>query len=85
MKWLTPPMIAEQLGVTSERVRGWILAEQLRAINLSDSSRPQWKVAVEDFKEFCDLRANVASKKKNPRQPFGKRRRKSTDAIEFFK
>ena len=84
MKWLTPPQIAKRLGVNAERVRGWIVSEQLRAINLSDTPRPQWRVSEEDYQDFCARRANTTSKKRDPRKS-PRKRRTQKPAIEFFK
>ena len=81
MTVFTPPQLAEQFGVAAERIRGWILAGQLKAHNLSDSaSRPRWRIREQDWEAFLDTRANCI---KSPAKPARKRRRQH-DVTEFF-
>lgn len=79
----TPPQLAEQYGIAVERIRGWILAGQLRALNLSDSeSRPRWRITDEDWQEFLDTRANcMKSTLQNPKR---KQRRRKSGVTEYF-
>lgn len=57
-EFMTPPQFAEFIGVSAEKVLGWIRTGELRAINLSQSSRPRWKIVAKDAQAFLDGRAN---------------------------
>ena len=54
---LTPPQVAEQLGVSRETVLGWIRAGQLRAANVGKRSRPRFKIDPDALAEFQAKRA----------------------------
>ncbi len=55
-RYLTPPMIAARLRVSSQKVLGWIRRGELRAFNLSDSHRPLYRVNPDDFDAFLEQR-----------------------------
>ena len=77
--FLTPPAIAAQLGVTPETVRGWIVAGQLRAVNLASRGcrRPRYRIAPEWLDDF------LASRTVTP-PPKRTRRRRAKPAHEYF-
>jgi excisionase family DNA binding protein len=60
-KWLTPPAVARQLGVTNSKVLTWIRSGHLRAVNLSDRGRPRWKISPEDLAAFLESKSNRAT------------------------
>jgi len=62
-RWLTPPAIARQLGVTNDKVLSWIRSGRLKAVNLSDGDRPRWKISPADLQVFLDTRSNQVSTK----------------------
>ena len=84
MTFLNPPEIAKSLGVSPERVRGWIAAGQLRASNVGDAGRPRWKISESDFCDFLNNRANIAGSlnKANTRQ--SRRKTKRAAVKEYF-
>ncbi len=81
MTWKTPPAFAEELGVSVDRVRGWIASGQLPAVNVSDSTkRPRWRISQEGEEAFLRNRSNQAIVAAT-----AKRRRRQSDVIEFLK
>ncbi|MBN1591375.1 MAG: helix-turn-helix domain-containing protein [Pirellulales bacterium] len=77
-KYLTPPAAAKLLGVTPERVIGWIRAGALRAINLSEGAlRPRFRIAPDDLDDFLRAREVVT-------RPKPQRRRRRKDHYEFY-
>jgi len=79
-EWLTPPQLAEEIGVHADRVRGWIATGELRAVNLADSkARPRWRIHREAIEAFLAGRSNA------PAADRPRRRRKSLGSTtEFF-
>ncbi len=69
---LTPPQVAEQLGVAPETVVTWIKNGELKAANLATSSRPRYAVTPEDVQDFLKKR-----QPQPPVQPKAARRVKS--------
>ena len=57
-KWLTPPKLAKQLGVSNEKVLTWIRNGELRAVNVAErlAGRPRWRISEAAFEEFCQKR-----------------------------
>ncbi len=56
---LTPRLICESLGIGIEPVLTWIHSGQLRASNISNSTkRPRWRIAKTDLAEFLERRSN---------------------------
>lgn len=53
---LTPPEIAEQIGVAPETVIAWIRSGQLKASNLATGRRPRYVVKPEHLDAFLALR-----------------------------
>ena len=78
---LTPPRVAERLGVSVGKILTWIRSGELAAVNLAlrQSGRPRYAVDENDLAEFEQRRAVV------PRTPMPRRRKKpASDVIEFF-
>ena len=79
LRLLTPPAVAQRLGVDPARVIGWIRAGRLRAINLSDGElRPRFRIDPADLDDFLRAREVVARPKPQ------RRRRKDPNVIEFY-
>jgi len=73
-RYLTPPMIANQLRVSPEKVLAWIRKAELRAINVSDGNRrPRYRVAPEDLEAFLERRVvqppPVIQRRRRKREP----------------
>ena len=72
-KYLTPPKVAEIMGVNACRVIGWILAGELDAINLNamdQSKRPRYRVTPEALEQFqSKLSVNKPSAKAKKNRP----------------
>jgi len=79
---LTPPQVAEKLGVSADKVRGWISRGELNATDVAaeGSSRPRFRISPEDLAEFQKKRQPSKPPLKPPR-----RRKKDPHVIEFFK
>lgn len=78
---LTPPEVAQQLGVGPDKVHRWIRTGELRAINLATTptGRPRYAIDVADLVEFERGRQVLP-----PTQPAPRRRRRSNrNVIEF--
>ena len=81
--YLTPPQIAEQLGVAHEKILNFIRTGELRAIDLSScrGSRPRWHISREDLESFLARRAATPS----PAPKRKKKKAKGYDSvIEFY-
>jgi len=79
---LTPPKIAERLGVSPDKVRGWTAKGELPATNVATGSggRPRYRISETDLTEFQEKRQPSGPPPKPPR-----RRKKDPHVIEFFK
>lgn len=55
--YLTPPEIAKLLRVSQDKILGWIRRAELRAINVSNRSRPRYRVSRESLEAFLNARA----------------------------
>lgn len=56
-RWLTPPAIAQQLGVKVETVHGWIRHGELRAISVSaPGKRPRFRIDPADLEAWIARR-----------------------------
>jgi len=77
--FLTPPQVAEELGVRPHKVLAFIRNGELKASDLSErpGGRPRWKIARTDLQAFLDARA--APKPSRPR-----RRAKQPKGVEVF-
>jgi excisionase family DNA binding protein len=78
---LTPPELANRMGVSPDAVLGWIRSGELAATNVAKptSTRPRYKISEEAVREF--------EKKRQAEKPApAPRRRKGKDpgVTEFF-
>lgn len=68
-RFMTPPEVAERLGVSPERVIGWIRGGKLRASNLSDGSkRPRFRISPDALDDFLRSREVLPSAPPAPKQ-----------------
>lgn len=74
-RYLSPPAVAERLGISPEKVISWIVSGELRAANVASrgSSRPRWRIAPESLDDF------LAARSASPSPP-NKRRASATGA-----
>lgn len=74
---LTPREVAARLRVSAEKVRAWIVAGKLAAVNTADAScgKPRFIVTPEALAEFERARSAAAPPKppRSPRRPSGHR------------
>lgn len=49
---LTPPELAKEWGISSDKVLGWIRSGQLKARNVSNGTRPRYNISRDDLKLF---------------------------------
>ena len=56
--WRSPPQRAKQLGIDPEKVIGWIESGQLVAVNVSNGTRPRWRISDSAFEAFLVARQN---------------------------
>jgi excisionase family DNA binding protein len=49
---MTPPQVAELMGVNPGKVLTWIRRGELRAVNVSQSFRPRYRITPEDLETF---------------------------------
>ncbi len=78
-EWITPPMIAAEVGGHPETVIGWIRSGELPAVDFSrrGSLKPRFRVKREDFDAFLRRRSVVAPSKPAPR-------RKATEQVTQY-
>lgn len=69
-KWLTPPQLAKQLGVDSQKVLTWIRNGELRAVNVAErlTMRPRWRISSAALEEF--LRRRESSPPVTPQESY---------------
>jgi excisionase family DNA binding protein len=62
---MTPPQVAEILGVEPEKIRRWIEAGELRATNivLVPGGRPRYKVSEQELAAFLERRSTTPTPK----------------------
>jgi len=73
-RWLTPPQLAEIMGVEPPKVIAWIKRGELRAVNVADclnAKRPRWRIPPEAFEDF------VKARESKPAPRITRRKRKS--------
>jgi excisionase family DNA binding protein len=82
-RYLTPPEIAERLGVKHDVVLAWVHAAELRAGNVvaRRGKRPRWRIAESDLEAFLAARSAPASPRPARRAP---RRLKDLNVIKFY-
>lgn len=80
VEYLTPPTIAKRLGVSCEKIVGWILAGELRGSNLAarTGGRPRYRVSEADLAEFLEQRSASVL----PKAP--RRRRAQSSGRRFY-
>ncbi len=79
-RMLTPPQVAERLGVSPEKIIRWVRRGELRAVNVSETAgmgKPRFRIDPTDLAVF-EQRRSVAS------TPKARRRRKPIDVTEYF-
>lgn len=78
-RYITPPQIAESLGVGHRKVLAWILSGELTAVNVAAArdDRPRWAVDPEELERFKRSRLSTPA----PKPPRG---RKPKCVKEFF-
>ena len=83
---MSPRELAKFLGVSKDKVLGWIHAGQLHAIDVrsSDSSRPQYRIPGDAVQAFSTARSNITLP--NGPKPESKRNspRRNPPKIEYF-
>ena len=57
--FMSPPAVADQLGVKPSKVIGWIERGELRAANLADrlGKRPRYRIDPADLADFLRVRS----------------------------
>lgn len=73
---MTPPEVAKQLRCRASQVLTWIRSGQLKAANLSKSSRPRYRVHPDDLVAFL--------KSRQPEPPQRRPRRATTSKPKRF-
>ncbi|MFO0819066.1 MAG: helix-turn-helix domain-containing protein [Pirellulales bacterium] len=77
-QFLSPPKVAELLGVGVAKIHYWIDAGEIEAVNLATEigKRPRWGVSLESIDRFKTRRASIQPRQtpKRPRKPFESRR-----------
>ena len=80
-QFLTPPQISRQLGVSAEKIIGWIRRGELKAADVSDKpgvGRPRYRIDPADLVTFLNSRTPTT-----PSKP-PRRRRRDPAVTEFF-
>jgi excisionase family DNA binding protein len=80
-RYLTPPTVAESLGINETKILAWIHAGELAAIDVSlrRGGRPRWRIAQEALEAF------LISRSAQPPAPVVRRRRRADpQVIQFF-
>lgn len=80
MKFYTPPTLARQAGVAREKIIEFINRGELRAINLSEGTRPRWRISDDDWQAFLASKSN-----QKPVKPVTRRKvAKATGVTQFY-
>ncbi len=79
--WLTPPAIAEELGIRQSKIATWIRSGELIAVDVSETrgGRPRWRISREALDSFLLRRQSTP-----PAEPIRRRRRQDENVIKFF-
>ena len=78
-RWVAPREIARQLGISPEKVVGWIRSGQLMATNVGDGAmRPRFRVSPEALERFLAARSTAPA----PRAV--RRQKRRTDVHEWY-
>lgn len=65
IRFLSPPQVGRLLSTGNDQVLGWIRSGELKAVNLSRSRRPRWKINPADLARFLEARSNQTVPKRN--------------------
>jgi len=74
--YMTPREIAKLLRVSPDKALGWIRRGKLKAVNVSDSFRPRFRVSREDLDVFLkarEVQPPPPRQKRKPQPPEGGR------------
>ncbi len=57
--FLSPPQVAERLGISPDKVIGWLLAGELKGSNLATlaNGRPRYRIFEGDLADFLEKRS----------------------------
>ena len=82
-QYLTPPEVAELLGVGHPKVLSWIDSGELRSYDISTNrdQRPRYKIARDDLEKFLARRSTTPEPEKRGR----KRKQQDDTVINFYK
>ncbi|MGH7192907.1 MAG: helix-turn-helix domain-containing protein, partial [Candidatus Saccharimonadales bacterium] len=77
---LTPPQVAELLGISPEKVIFFIRRGELRGSNITadPAARPRFVVSMEALEAF------LAARQPTPPAPRQRRRRKATEEVDYL-
>lgn len=80
--FLSPPEIAELLGVGHSKVLAWIMRGELRASDVATvrGQRPRYKVARADLDAFLARRSTTPE----PETPRRRRKKADDQVIQFY-
>ena len=58
-RYLSPPAVAQTLGVNESKILGWIRNGELRGVNVAQNrnGRPRWRVSQEALDAFLAARS----------------------------
>jgi excisionase family DNA binding protein len=62
----SPTELAKSLRVSRGRIMQWIKSGRLRAVNISDATRPSYRVEADALREFLDSRAVKLRPRRSP-------------------
>ena len=78
-RWMTPPQVADELGVDVHKILKWIDAGELAAVNVAENcfGRPRYRISSGSLEQF--LAGRVTTK-----TPKMKRRRKANSYVPKY-
>ena len=78
--WVSPPALAEELGIAVEKVIRWIEHGELNAVNVATTTtgRPRWRISEEDVGAF------LLSRKNQPVVKVQRRRKTRKNEVTFY-
>lgn len=64
-EYLTPPAVANALGISADKVRSWIAEGQLGALNVASRTggRPRWRIPPAELERFKRNRSSQSARK----------------------
>jgi excisionase family DNA binding protein len=77
---ITPPRLAEQLGVNVHRVLGWIARGELAAVNVGDGVRPRYRILPQAVEAFLAARSAKPAPKARRRQ----KEKRASGFVNYF-